>query len=130
MGLRAQEKVLSQNKKKGMYGMLYTNGVLLDDNFINFLKDINIEAVKISLDGATPKTHDYVRGKQGAFEKFVIEINVEDDNDTIINKLKHYLDNQEELKKITQRGYLLMNKYTQDWYASVFINKLNSILNS
>ena len=37
---------------------------------------------------------------------------------------------EEELKKITQRGYLLMNKYTQDWYASVFINKLNSILNS
>jgi spore maturation protein CgeB len=73
---------------------------------------------------------DIPNEEQGAFEKFVIEINVEDDNDTIINKLKHYLDNEEELKKITQRGYLLMNKYTQDWYASVFINKLNSILNS
>ena len=73
---------------------------------------------------------DIPNEEQGAFEKFVIEINVEDDNDTIINKLKHYLDSEEELKKITQRGYLLMNKYTQDWYASVFINKLNSILNS
>ena len=42
----------------------------------------------------------------------------------------HSKEDEEELKKITQRGYLLMNKYTQDWYASVFINKLNSILNS
>ena len=63
-----------------------------------------------------------------ALGKPVIEINVEDDNNTIINKLKHYLDNEEKLKKITQRGHLLMNKYTQDWYASVFINKVNSIL--
>jgi hypothetical protein len=62
------------------------------------------------------------------FRKFVIEINVQDSNQLITEKLKSYLDNEKELKKITDRGWLLMNKYTQDWYASVFIEKITKIL--
>ena len=50
-------------------------------------------------------------------------------NNTIINKLKNYLDNKEQLKKITDRGWLLMKKYTQNWYAAVFIEKITKILN-
>ena len=73
---------------------------------------------------------DIPNEEQETFKKFVIEINVDDSNNTIVNKLKKYLDNQDELKKVTDRGWLLMNKYTQDWYASVFINKMTKILNS
>ena len=73
---------------------------------------------------------DIPNEEQETFKKFVIEINVNDSNNTIVNKLKKYLDNQDELKKVTDRGWLLMNKYTQDWYASVFINKMTKILNS
>ena len=80
---------------------------------------------------ANPNTRETL--KQYALRtlgKPVIEINVDDSNNTIVNKLKKYLDNQDELKKVTDRGWLLMNKYTQDWYASVFINKMTKILNS
>jgi len=66
--------------------------------------------------------------EQETFKKFVIEINTEDDNKTIIEKLKKYLDNPEELEKVSYRGWMLMQKYTQDWYASVFINKINNII--
>ncbi|MAH49186.1 hypothetical protein CMI37_25400 [Candidatus Pacearchaeota archaeon] len=66
--------------------------------------------------------------EQETFKKFIIEINVNDSNITIINKLKKYLDDEEELKKTTDRGWLLMKKYTQDWYASVFIEKISKIL--
>ena len=71
---------------------------------------------------------DIPNEEQETFKKFVIEINTKDSNETIIEKLKKYLNNQEELKKITDRAWLLTKKYTQDWYASVFINKMNKIL--
>ena len=36
--------------------------------------------------------------------------------------------NEEELKKVTDRGWLLMKKYTQDWYATAFVDKIDKIL--
>ena len=71
---------------------------------------------------------DIPNEEQETFKKFVIEINTEDDNKTIIEKLKKYLDNPEELEKVSYKGWMLMQKYTQDWYASVFINKINNII--
>ena len=111
---------------------------------IEFAKAINSAKICVTCSGApksrfgkyveipacrTAMAADIPGEEQETFKKFVIEINTQDSNQTIIEKLKNYLDNQEELKKITDRGWLLMNKYTQDWYASVFINKINSILN-
>jgi len=72
---------------------------------------------------------DIPNEEQETFKKFVIEINANDSNNTIINKLKSYLDDEEELKKVTDRGWLLTKKYTQDLYASVFINKITKISN-
>tara|TARA_Y100001963_G_scaffold156868_1_gene251530 strand:- start:977 stop:1672 length:696 start_codon:yes stop_codon:yes gene_type:complete len=71
---------------------------------------------------------DIPNEEQETFKKFVIEINTEDDNKIIIEKLKKYLDNPEELEKVSYRGWMLMQKYTQEWYASVFINKIDKIL--
>ena len=73
---------------------------------------------------------DIPNEEQETFKKFVIEIDTKDDNKTIIEKLKKYLDNPEELEKVSYRGWMLMQKYTQEWYASVFINKINKILSS
>ena len=73
---------------------------------------------------------DIPHEEQETFKKFVIEINVEDDNKTIIEKLKRYLDNSEELEKVSYRGWMLMQKYTQEWYASMFINKIEKILSN
>lgn len=46
-----------------------TNGTLITDKDIQFLKDSEV-SVAISLGGATPKSHSYVRGK-GTFSKVI-----------------------------------------------------------
>tara|TARA_R110002020_G_scaffold354675_3_gene567415 strand:- start:841 stop:1803 length:963 start_codon:yes stop_codon:yes gene_type:complete len=110
---------------------------------IDFAKAINSAKICVTCSGA-PKSRfgkyveipncrtaiaaDIPNEEEETFKKFVIEINVNDDNKTIIEKLKKYLDNQEELEKMAYRGWMLMQKYTQEWYAAVFINKINSIL--
>ena len=111
---------------------------------IEFAKAINSAKICVTCSGA-PKSRfgkyveipacrtaiaaDIPNEESETFKKFVIEINTQDSNQSIIEKLKRYLDNKEELKKVTDRGWLLMKKYTQDWYASVFIEKINKILN-
>lgn len=111
---------------------------------IDFAKAINSAKICVTCSGA-PKSRfgkyveipacrtaiaaDIPNEEQETFKKFVIEINVDDSNNTIINKLKKYLDDEKELDKISYRGWMLMQKYTQDWYASMFINKISKILN-
>ena len=89
-----------------------------------FGKYVEIPACRTAIAGDIPNE------EQQVFNKFVIEINVNDSNNTIINKLKKYLDCKEQLKKVTDRGWLLMKKYSQDWYASVFTDKVTKILNT
>ena len=60
-------------------------------------------------------------------QKGLVFIKKYNDNKTIIEKLKRYLDNPEELEKVSYRGWMLMQKYTQEWYASVFINNISKI---
>lgn len=47
-----------------------TNGTFLDVPYAYALKATNLNVVQISLDGATEKTHDFIRGK-GAFKKAI-----------------------------------------------------------
>lgn len=48
-----------------------TNGTLLDENQAKRLKNLNELLVSISLDGATPATHDRFRGVNGAFDRTI-----------------------------------------------------------
>ena len=66
---------------------------------------------------------------QAFFRKFVIEINLKDTNDAIVTKLKEYLDNENKLKQVTDRGFSLSQKFNQQFYASIFIEKIRKILN-
>jgi radical SAM protein with 4Fe4S-binding SPASM domain len=63
--------VLTYAKQLGFYASISTNGVLLDGDCVKRLKTLNIDHVCISLDGATPETHDHVRHKKGTFEKTI-----------------------------------------------------------
>ena len=63
------------------------------------------------------------------FQQFIIEINLEDSVSQIVEKLKKYLDNQEKLDRITDKGWLLSKKYSQELYAGIFIEKIKNILN-
>lgn len=138
-------KEMSDDYKVGVY---QHPGYVLGDAYkntyaIDFAKAINSAKICVTCSGM-PKSRfgkyveipacrtaiaaDIPNEEQETFKKFVIEINIKDDNKTIIEKLKKYLDNPEELEKVSYRGWMLMQKYTQEWYASVFINKINKIL--
>ncbi|PVX24752.1 MAG: radical SAM/SPASM domain-containing protein [Candidatus Bathyarchaeum sp.] len=53
----------------GLYVSLATNGTLLTEENVRKLKDIGVHYVEVSVDGANAKTHDFFRGKTGAFEQ-------------------------------------------------------------
>ncbi|MDP2841838.1 MAG: radical SAM protein, partial [Candidatus Methanoperedens sp.] len=53
---------------RGLRVVLATNGTLLTPDIARRLKDVGIQRVSISIDGATAKTHDAFRGETGAFE--------------------------------------------------------------
>ncbi|PVX24567.1 MAG: radical SAM/SPASM domain-containing protein [Candidatus Bathyarchaeum sp.] len=53
----------------GLYVSLATNGTLLNKEVVKKLKETGVHYVEVSLDGVEAKTHDYFRGKEGAFEQ-------------------------------------------------------------
>jgi radical SAM protein with 4Fe4S-binding SPASM domain len=53
----------------GLYVSLATNGTLLTEENVKKLKKIGVHYVEVSLDGIDPKTHDFFRGKTGAFNQ-------------------------------------------------------------
>jgi len=53
--------------KKGLFVAVATNGTLITPQIAKKIKEIGIEYVEISLDGANAKTHDKFRGVQGSF---------------------------------------------------------------
>ena len=56
-------------KKRIPYLSVATNGTLLSKDNVKRIKDVGIDYVEISLDGASPKVHDRFRGVPGAFTK-------------------------------------------------------------
>ena len=56
---------------KGMYVAMATNGTLITPEVARKMKESGIQFVQISLDGATPETHDEFRGIPGAFERTI-----------------------------------------------------------
>ena len=57
--------------QKGIYVAMATNGTLLDERTVEKLWGSGVRFLQISLDGATPETHDGFRGIPGAWEKTV-----------------------------------------------------------
>ena len=55
--------------ESGLYVSLATNGTLLDKERVRLLKEIGLNYVEVSLDGANSKTHDAFRGKRGSFDQ-------------------------------------------------------------
>jgi len=52
----------------GLKSVIATNGTLIDKKVAQRLKDCGVAGLAISLDSAKPETHDFIRGKKGAFE--------------------------------------------------------------
>ena len=54
--------------QKGMRCNIISNGYALNEDTIDLLKASGVNYLGFSLDGATAKTHDYIRGKDGVFD--------------------------------------------------------------
>jgi len=68
------EDIVLYAHEKGMRATLATNGSLLTKERIERLKKAGIDAIMLSLDGATPEVHDRFRGIDGLFEKVISTI--------------------------------------------------------
>jgi radical SAM protein with 4Fe4S-binding SPASM domain len=56
-------------KERKMAVSIDTNGVLLNQEEVNHLKQLSVDSIEISLDSVDPASHDRFRGLDGAFEK-------------------------------------------------------------
>ncbi|MEC7988143.1 MAG: radical SAM protein [Myxococcota bacterium] len=63
--------LLKTIKKHGMYGMITTNGSLIDAQLSQALLDMNWDEIHFSIDGSNAETHDTLRGQHGSFRKAV-----------------------------------------------------------
>ncbi len=59
-----------------------SNGTLINREIVRRIKELGLTYVQISLDGASPKTHDTFRGMEGAFEKAINAIKLLAQNNT------------------------------------------------
>lgn len=62
-------EVAAYANKKIPYLSIATNGTLLTKDNVRRLKDVGIDYVEISLDGATKEVHESFRGVKGCFER-------------------------------------------------------------
>ena len=58
-------------RDRGMFVAVATNGTLLDEETADRLWESGVRFVQVSLDGASPETHDEFRGVPGAWERAV-----------------------------------------------------------
>jgi len=90
-------------KKRIGYVSLASNGTLLTRDNAKRIKDVGIDYVEISIDGATPEVHDEFRGMSGAFERAMEGVKncLEEGVDTCIATVLHR-DNMPELDKLIE----------------------------
>ncbi len=66
--------VMEKIKEHNMYGILTTNGTNLYDKHLKKIVKIGWDRIHFSIDGPDAKTHDYLRGSPGCFERTVSTI--------------------------------------------------------
>ncbi len=99
-------QIIEAYKHSGFEVTMSTNGLLIRDELMKDLKDMGV-VLSVSLDGASNKTHDFIRGK-GAFKKVIEKIDklVNTGIKVGINSLVHH-GNFEELDKTIDTAYKL-----------------------
>lgn len=69
-------KILEDSLNRSFTVILYTNGMIINEKWLALFKKIHSHKpgglqIHISLDGATPATHDGIRGVNGSFNKII-----------------------------------------------------------
>jgi len=63
------ERLIGEIRAHGMVVSVDSNGVLMDKATVEYLRQLGVSSVELSLDSANPESHDDFRGLDGAFEK-------------------------------------------------------------
>jgi len=94
-------EIAAYAKKRVGYVSIASNGTLLTKDVASKLRDVGIDYVEISIDGATPQVHNEFRGIPGAFERALqgVKNSLEMGLDTCIATVLHR-DNLAELEKL------------------------------
>ncbi|UCD12946.1 MAG: radical SAM protein [Thermoplasmatales archaeon] len=77
----------------GMELLVISNGFIVNEDIISKLVKLDPYGISVSLDGATPETHDHIRGVEGSFKKVMEFISLSRKADlptaviTTVNKL-------------------------------------------
>jgi len=100
--------ILKTIKTAKLYGILITNGLLLNEKFIEELAAIKWELLKISLDSHRKEIHDKIRGSQGSFAQI-------DSSLKFLKKLKQKQKFPYSLccPVITNQTYLYLHEYIE-----------------
>ena len=64
-------EIAAHGNKRGLRMVMAVNGTLLNPENIKTMKDAGIERISVSLDGATPETHDEFRRVKGSFARAI-----------------------------------------------------------
>jgi len=88
-------------KKRVGFVSVASNGTLITKDNAKRIKDVGVDYVEISVDGATPRVHDDFRGIPGAFERTLEGVKncIEENIDTCIATVLHR-DNLVEIDKL------------------------------
>jgi len=68
-------EIVSFAAKNDIETILTTNGWFIDQKLAKKIVKSGLDMIAISLDGALPKTHDFLRGKKGSCQKAVESLN-------------------------------------------------------
>jgi radical SAM protein with 4Fe4S-binding SPASM domain len=63
------ETLIRRIKEHKMAVSIDSNGVLLDKETVQRMKELDVDSIELSLDSANPESHDQFRGLDGAFNK-------------------------------------------------------------
>jgi len=96
-------ELVAYAKKRIGFVSIASNGTLITKDNAKRIKDVGVDYVEISVDGATPQVHNDFRGMPGAFEKTMEGIKncVEEGLDTCMATVLHR-DNVAELDKLIE----------------------------
>ncbi|MFH8119870.1 MAG: radical SAM protein, partial [Candidatus Aenigmatarchaeota archaeon] len=64
-------RIMKKIKKEERVGSLLTNGTLFDEASIRNIVEIGWDEILFSIDGPDAKTHDYLRGVKGTFDRVI-----------------------------------------------------------
>ncbi len=93
-------EVIKEIKKQQMFGLLITNGTLLNEETIRELIRIEWDCLTISIDGPNAKINDFLRGLPGYFKKVISNLKI----------LKEIKDKEKKEKPILRFNVVLSNK--------------------